>query len=428
MPPEKDSRKKNLKMFGKIFRMQRIKKGYSLRGIARSVNMAHTIISDIENGKIYPNIETLRLIFKHVDVDFLIDENEISVIRNDIDTFNEAVYFREIAFSKSIYDKYKNQYDRLFYSLVCIDFVLMGIVYEAVYEKKYDQEALEQIGAYIDYFSISQKQKYNLIKGHNLFHKLHITEAKEHLLKNLEYQVNPKAAAMSASLLALCSKRLFYAYDAIDYGKRASQLHGEQASLYRKLEADANVINVLIDINRFSEAQRMLNTLTMTIDPTDEETHNIQRYLHFLQSYLFFRQNKHEKAFAILSDHYINVPSYHFYKAEILIAMERTKEAIQVLKKSLSIKTVQEDLVYFHLNSILLFKLSGDYDPDLFEQYASKLLKNLHKIEDFPVFKYIFSIIIEFYQKQRKYQKALDSALKYFNYAQKGYEMHQKKI
>ncbi len=418
--------KLNLKIFGKQFREHRINKGYSLRGIARSLNIAHTIVSDIENGKIYPSADMIKGLFKQVDIDFLIDEKVLRKAQDDIDRFNEAIYFRELEFSEYIYRKYQNHAKKYHNSLLSIEFKLMEILYQIVFEDNYEIENLEKLAHYYPDFTDSQKERFNLLIGHNLHRQGNISGAKKYLTQNLDIHNNAKVSGISASLLAECSKRLFHAYDAIDYGKKASELHAEQANLLRKVEADALVINILIDIQRFQEAQNMMNTLTMTIDPQEENTKSIRRYLHFLQSYLHFRKKDYRKAYDLLSNEYESIPSFHFYQAEILLSLGNVSEAEDVLRKSLTLESVRTDPIYFYLNSILLFTITQNYNEETLKAYHDILLKRIHLVEDFPVFKHIFLLIVEYYQKTKKYAKALEIALKYINYPQNGYEMHQK--
>lgn len=420
--------KSNLKVLGRVFRMHRIHKGYSIRGIARSENISHTVISDIENGKVYPNIDTLVSLFKHVGVELWADEEDLFAVYEDLNLLNETVYYREDDYAKNIYARLEEKHDKLFYSLLMVDYTLARCLYKSVYLQDYDNEQLNRLEHFYKHFSTEQKEKFNLIKGTNLFRVYKPQEAINYLKRNLELNGNQKAVAISLSYISESYKHLFHAYNAIDYGKQASEKHGANANLVRKIRSDAVVIDMLIDMERFEEAQQLLNSLTLTIDETELEMTPTRRYFDFLKPYMLFRQGKPKDAYDVLIKQEYKIPSYYFFKAEILLALKRHDEAADVLDKSLTYDFVQADFVYSRLNKLFYHYLKQEFNVGNYEDLIDELLEKPHFFEDFMVFRFACQIGIAFYEANKNYVKALEFAKKCMNISVLGFDANQNRL
>lgn len=70
-------------MIGDILRKLRKQKGFSLRELARLSGLSHSFISDIENGRCNPSIESLHKIADALNVKPHIFLTE-SVVENDL--------------------------------------------------------------------------------------------------------------------------------------------------------------------------------------------------------------------------------------------------------------------------------------------------------------------------------------------------------
>ena len=69
--------KNNIKMLGILVRYNRVKKGYSLRDLAKLTNISHTLISNFEKGLLTPHSDTIKDIFEILDLHYY-DDPEIS--------------------------------------------------------------------------------------------------------------------------------------------------------------------------------------------------------------------------------------------------------------------------------------------------------------------------------------------------------------
>ena len=421
--------KGNLKILGRLFRMHRMKANFSLRGVARSENIAHTLVSDIENGKIYPNTDTLTGLFRQVGITLWTDLEALRQIKEDIDKFHDAIYYREHEYARRIFDKYGMKNSRLFYSLLLVDYVLMRLIAALVLNSEYNEQEIERLKVFYEHMNGAQKQIFNLLQGRHFVDANQHAEAKKVLMRNHDLHVNTKVSAATYSLLADCAKRTYHAFDTVDYGRKAANLHAEHANLPRKIETDALVANTLIDLGRFRDARKLLSIITMTVDESDKETRITRRYLNFLWSYYYLRLNRPKQALeTLMSVHHTNanidVPAYHFYKAEILVALNQNDEAIAVLEGGLARDTVRMDPIYGPLIEIFKKRLEAKQDATV-EARIDELLPRVHKIEDYVVFRYVYRFAIDYYAARNQHQRALALAIEFIETPKHGYEMNQ---
>ena len=411
--------KSNLKILSKRFRKIRIENEYSLRGIARSENIAHTLISDIETGKVYPNVDTLKDLYKHVNIDLLVGEVELGILKRELDTYKSAVYFREDDMATVLLDKMREKHDVFMSSIFYIDYILALVLHSVVIEKRYDNLLLDEIESYYEDLSDELKKEFNLVKTSTLLYQLNIKAAKRYVNRNLSLKGSVSTAAMTYSLLATISKRLFQSYNAIDYAKKASDLHASQANLAEKLRADLLICHVLIEVERFKDAQIILNNISVSIEKNDTRTAFVDEYLHFLWSYYYFRKGDGDKALEFLikdkSPTSLSEPAYYFFKAEILVKLNRYDEAIATLEQGLKKRRSKEVSLFDKLNTLYLWDLKDAYDADNFESLLLEVIDCPEKFIDLPVLNLTYRIGLNFYEYQGRCDAITALAKRFMN-------------
>lgn len=397
----------NLKILSQRFRDIRTHNDYSLRGISRSENIAHTVISDIENGKIYPNVETLKSLYARVSIDLMIDETTLEDYKELFETIKDSVYYSENDMVISLMKKVLKDAHKLTHSLIYVDFILVCALIDIVIEKHKQSEHLDKLESYYEFLSDRQKIEFNLLKGMINHKRYAFKKAAMYYERNLDLKGHKKALAMTYSHLSRLYKQTYHTYNTIEYGKIASRLHSEEANLYEKLRTDCLVANELINIERFTDAKHVLDNVSVSVDQKNGKLENIHRYLHFLWSYWYYKHGDYEKAYERLLIDTSNEPSYHYYQANILEKMQQTDEAIEVLDKASTDTHVLHDPLYKHLIPLYKHDLAKTYDnPDCKEALEGSL-ENEHLIEDYIIYKHIHEIGLRYYGYHNMRDEAL---------------------
>ncbi|MFH5880962.1 hypothetical protein [Liberiplasma polymorphum] len=405
--------KSNLKILGQVFKFERMKKGYSLRGIARSENVAPTLVSEIETGKIFPNVETLERLFSHVDINLITDLDFLTDKYEQLELYNEAMYYGDRVRMNDIFKLLYQKHHELFYSLIYIDYMFSYITYQSSYNGNYSLEEIDKLEVFYDYFSEQQKQRFNLIKGVNLFKTNQVAEAVRYLEANQFLHGNQKAYAINLSYLAFSYERQFRIHNCILQASRASRLHGEHANLRRKLAADLVLVKNLTEVGRFDEAVSTLNNLELSIQHDDMDTKHFFNHLRFLRSYTYYRQKKYEQALKELDLYEISDLYFHFYKANILNRLNRNDEAVSVLKASLQLSEIKSHYLFSRLNKLFMYFITKKYDNDEFETLYIELSNKPEAIYEFNIYRIIQIMALEYYEHNKLFDKALKVAKDY---------------
>lgn len=405
----------NLKILSQRFRDIRTHNDYSLRGISRSENIAHTVISDIENGKIYPNVETLKSLYARVNIDLLIDEVILASYKELFETIKDSVYYLETDMVINLMKKVHKDATKLTHSLLYVDFILVCSLYDIVVKSKPQSSYLDKLESCYEFLSDRQKIEMNLLKG-MINHKRHaFKEAAMYYERNLSLKGHKKALAMTYSHLSHLYKQTYHTYNTIEYGKIASRLHSEEANLYEKLRTDCLIANEMINIGRFTDARHVLNTVSVTVDQKNGKLEFIHRYLHFLWSYWYYKQEDYEAAYKYLMVDTSNEPSYYYYQANILEKMNKTNEAINVLDKASQNTYVLNDALYKHLIPLYKYDLENAYDQPGFIKALQGSLDNEHIIEDYIIYKHIHEIALRYYGYHNQRDEALSLMQAFFD-------------
>ncbi|MFP4287160.1 MAG: helix-turn-helix domain-containing protein [Candidatus Izemoplasmataceae bacterium] len=409
--------KTNLKIIGKRFKNYRVQKGYSLRGIARSENVTPTLISEIETGKIYPNVETIERLYNHVDISLNTNMTYLADMKEHIELFNEAVYYQDTPKIEEQYGLLEKEQVNLKHSLLYVDYCLSYFSYQSAIMKNYSLSEIIDLEEHYDYFSEEQKQKFNLIKGVNLYKSKRIKDAINYLERNLHIYANERIYAVTITYLAFAYDKTFQIHNAIHYAKLSSDIHGEYANLQRKIATDLVYIKNLIEANRFHDANQTLNNLEITLN-FDNHNQNVAfiNQSHFLRSYILYRQKHFQEALDVLSTYGINDTAYmQYYKARIYMRLNDKDNAIKVLENSLDQK--HNDFVYSRLNKLFLLCILEEYHHPDYERLIDELLENPLNLEDFNHYRFVVNIANDYYFITKQYDKAKNLTKQYIEHA-----------
>jgi transcriptional regulator with XRE-family HTH domain len=405
--------KSNLKIIGKKFKQVRVQKGYSLRGIARSENITPTLISEIETGKIYPNVETIERLYSHVDIKLNTNMTYLAEMKEHIELYNEAVYYQDKNKIKEQYDLIEKEANNLKHSLIFIDYYLCYLSYKSAVLGDYSLNEVIELEEFYDYFSEDQKLKFNLIKGVNLYKSGRIKDAIHYLDRNRYIYSNERVYAVTITYLAFASERLFNIHNTIHYAKIASDIHGEYANLQRKIATDLVYIKNLIEANRFSDANQTLNNLEITLNfDNHNQNPNFINQSHFLKSYLLYRQKRYQEALEVINTYDVNTSIFiDYYKARIFMRLNQKDQAIQTLEASLH--NENPHFLYGRLNRLYLYCIREEYDNKDYERLINELLENPINLEDFNIYRFVVSLANDYYFITNQFDKAYKLTKKY---------------
>lgn len=286
--------KDSLKVLGLLFKEEREAKGYSLRGISRSINVSHTVISDIENAKIHPNTDTLRELYEAIDLSLCVSPSMLGEMRTHFNGVTESIYYmKEAQLSEHMHVLLANE-TTLNYSPLRVEYMLIKAMY-LLYTQGRDDGLLEILESIKSFMSPKQSQIFSFIKGlHHALNKQHL-EAITHFKNGLDDTGDAIVHALVLYYISASYHRAFQNHMSIYYANEAANVHSKHNNMARKVEADLLKTHKLIDVGAFDDAQNILSNLKQALRMTYGEK-AMQRRMSIYQAYLHYSKNEYETA------------------------------------------------------------------------------------------------------------------------------------
>ena len=406
--------KVNLKILASYFKQLRVEKGYSLRGVADAANLSHVIISDFENGRLYPNLETLVSIFHQLGISFCIDSDRLSHYKQTIEMLNEAIYYQNLDQIK-LYSERLLEVDTLLRnSLLFLDYKLAIISYNISFKKQLDPTELLELESSYEHLTEQQKHRFNTIVGAMYYKLENPVKALQYLERNLNLFGNKKAHALTLTYLSRSFLHLFQISNTIHYGKEASALHAHFANFNRKITSDLMVARMLIEVGRYKQAHQIVSSIELTTNL--EEHFDILQETRFLKSYILYRKKDFQQALTVLYQFPFKTTYVYFYEAMLYVRSNNIAKALDVLVKSLNQKIVKNDFVYSRVNQVAVYYYNQQFDHPNYEKLVLELMTNRFKISDVQVFRLVFEMLVTYYEYHKQYKKALETSKSYIQW------------
>lgn len=407
--------KSNLRMLGKRFKSLRKDKGYSLRGVARSLRLSHALISDIETAKVTPNIETLTMLYEEVDIRLITERETLERFYDNINLLHEAVYRKQHAHVEDIFMRIQAEKEDYLNSVLYIDYLLMLETYASAIKKDFLGKYLRSIEA--DYLLLDERQRlvFNLLMGYNHMNTNNIDDALFYFNRNLELYGEKKVYALTLSFLARIYDSRFNVHNALEFGLKASKHHAEFANLSRKIESDLRVVKNLVDANRFDEADVLLENLQITIRPESPGMLAFFNQLYFMRAYRYFGASMYEASMTALKKiPPYALPYYHFYEGYLFWCLGKYAEAIKSFKKAHNDKGSEETKPLLAIVSeICVHMINRSFDDPRLEILINQALSLKDDSKDINLYRIIHEFAITYYEETNALEKALSIAKMY---------------
>ena len=248
--------KHNLKVLGLIVRVSRIKMGYSLRDLAKLANISHTLISNFEKGVLTPHSDTIRDIFKILNMNFY-DDPKISYRFKDL--YQKAfkfIIYHDYGEAEKVINKIKEDKEIYENSIEVVNYAIIQCLYYAisnVYFEDFDRYLL-QYEIVLDFFSPSQRQLYLFIKGLDYINKEQFQDARKYLEEALSIgDTNLDILIKDYYVIALSKSNKFV--DSRKYALEAIKEFESQTNYVRAMRLRTRIAYDYFRINKYKESE-----------------------------------------------------------------------------------------------------------------------------------------------------------------------------
>ena len=414
-------KKHNLKVLGVIVRVHRIRMGYSLRDLAKLVNISHTLISNFEKGLLTPHSDTISDIFEILNLKFY-DDPEISnrfnllykkafkyIIYHDYDEALKVV--KEIEKDREIYE----------YSVEVINFSIIQCLYYAisnVYFEHFDRY-LKQYEVVLDFLSSKQRQLYYFIKGLDYINKEQFSDARIYFEKALSLG-NSKFDILIKDYYVIGLSKSNKFVDARKYALEAIKKFESQTNYVRAMRLRTRIAYDYFRINKFEESEKLYKQVL---------DYSIKYNIRVLENrcncrlaLLAILKNDRELVEEYIDkvDPYFN-KLYHYIKFDIASYKQNDEEFLKLYNKYISfdwVKKSKKTKLFFEC--IYMRYDSKFMDKTKFESNLKALVTLGLKADDAEMIEVASNMLTDFYKKERKYKQGFEVSQGLLHYLKNG--------
>jgi transcriptional regulator with XRE-family HTH domain len=404
------------RILGQRYADLRNEKGYSLRGIARSLNVSPSLISNIENDKTVANVETLLSMYEAIGQTLWIDSAMLESFDQKLKQFTYAVYLRDEALQKSLIADIEPFEEHLTHSLLYVDFILYRGIHDIFYAQKEPSAEYQDLFSYYDALTTDQRDMLNALTGHEAFMHENYALAKSKFELIIQDSTHPIYLASAHTYLAQIHGKRFNLHRVIQHAREASRLNSHNNHLVGKIEMDILQLKALIELRQLNEAQVMLENLEYLTRHTMAE---FQPQLRHFRAYIFYSKGLFHEALSMLEEVRLNSLFSAMMKVYMLEKLGRLEEAIQALKEARLF--FQDDHKKHIIEAISFYQRSLEqyYMQDEDEEVIEHFLLNPSEYEHIDVVFVLFKLSSQYaYQNQRLelLKRLNDAMLRYFHY------------
>ena len=410
--------KDNLKVLGHLFKHYREEKGYSIRGVSRSINVAHSMISDIENMKVTPNLETLKELYETISIPFCTDEAFLATMFQTMESMVMALYYFDTKKAKDSYNILLSHEKDLKHSVLHVEHTLAINAYRLMVDFKDIHAALEHLNQLTDYFTNVQYQLFNLLKAVYHFQKCDYDITIDILEKNRNYGFDEKIHTYGLYYLASAYERVFRSHEAMRIASEASQFLIQHHNTNRKIYLDQVKLKSAIDLGNFKAAENILKSLENLMYLDDQES-RLKSVLVLLKAYLAYQKKQYYKIQDILGELKNDSPVQTLLKAATAYCLNDLKMTRMWLKKTTEFSKVYPKSQFIAVAYLFLDYIGEDVSKQKLDASLKDAIKSPYTYPSIHLSYLVYDLIMAYYKKKGNYQKACEIADRWFDISKK---------
>ena len=398
--------KKNLAILADVFKNYREQKGYSIRGISRSINLAYSTISDIENGKVLPNIETLQLLFKAISVSFHTNEEYLSNMFQTMESLWNSIYYDDVQKAKENYDVLSNHQHELMHSLLYVEFQLATKAYEIIILKKDKLNDLDELSKYHKHYTDYQCHLFKLLYAVNHLQNNQVTKALTLLEEDRHMVDDEKTDALMLYYLTLAYHHMYKNHETMIIASKAAEFFIQHHNTNRKINLDLIKLSSLIDLANFGEAEKVIKSLDNTLDWVDGKT-KLKDNLLALKAYYYYRHKKYQEAMVTLDDLKEEQVNHVFLRAVISFRNKNLEDTKKWLDKTTEFSTTKKNNHYKHLTNLFLYFIGHEVTDEKLRLAVEETQRFPYRFESVNLSYLAHDLVVYYYMQRKEYEIAI---------------------
>jgi len=382
----------NLFILGKWFALERKQKGYSIRGLSRAANMTASIISDIENQKVRPNLETLKQLYQQLNITFITDSERLKAVQENILSLYYAIYDHNLETIKTLYAGIKSQAQTLRYSPITVDIIILEAFMPSIFKGHTLSSAFYALEKHLSHLSTTQQERFYLALGYHQFNAKEDLNALASFQKAISYHREGRGATVAYEMMAKIHSRGLKPLDAIEHASKASKAHAKWSNLIRKIDCDVILIKSYVETGQYERAEALIQNLSYVL----VESNQRQWYeLKALEAYLDYKKGHLNQAIEKI----LMIPERNCYLDLVLLNIyvnqDQSTEAAALYERLSKTCTAKKDAL-MHAILTLFYHQNTKVQLKALDQAIHTIIPRLKTIDEFDLVKEVIRMAAQY--------------------------------
>jgi len=398
------------KTFGQIIRYNRTLKGYSLRDLGFLTNISHTLIANIENGKVLANEDTIKDLVKILEIEFYDNQQ---IIDEFCSLYNEAFNFLyEYEYTKATKVMNTVFMKEAIYSnsVVLADFYVLKYFYLSLTDQIYGDyvKELEALSVIAKNLTDSQLQMHHFINGIYLYNIGSYLDAHNLLEKALKVG-DTKIDPLIRAYITKCDVKMFKFMNVVTEANEIIKIFEHDLVYLRAMELRLSIAYCYVLVKKYDVALEIIDKVHRF--STFYNAIYVLEECNIILSAIYLRQGNIELAKEKINRIKRESPYEMFVRTRIAIIEKKPKDVEAIYNRFLIYNELKESKKHQVIFEIQLYNAKITNLSD--EEYVSKV-ESLSQLGvrgcDLEIIDVSYTMLINFYKEKRKYKKALEAS------------------
>jgi|GEM_PF-3279300 len=398
------------KTFGQIIRYNRTLKGYSLRDLGFLTNISHTLIANIENGKVVANEDTIKDLVKILEIEFYDNQQ---IIDEFCSLYNEAFNFLyEYEYTKATKVMNTVFMKEAIYSnsVVLADFYVLKYFYLSLTDQIYGDyvKELEALSVIAKNLTDSQLQMHHFINGIYLYNIGSYLDAHNLLEKALKVG-DTKIDPLIRAYITKCDVKMFKFMNVVTEANEIIKIFEHDLVYLRAMELRLSIAYCYVLVKKYDVALEIIDKVHRF--STFYNAIYVLEECNIILSAIYLRQGNIELAKEKINRIKRESPYEMFVRTRIAIIEKKPKDVEAIYNRFLIYNELKESKKHQVIFEIQLYNAKITNLSD--EEYVSKV-ESLSQLGvrgcDLEIIDVSYTMLINFYKEKRKYKKALEAS------------------
>ncbi len=403
---------KSYRTLGLLIKYNRLINKYSLRELGSLANISHTMISNIERGKVTASEATLKHLFKVLNLKYYDEDNEI--INDFVPKYNKGYNYLcnyEYDKAKPIFEGLISNQKVLANSVVSVDYNIIKYFYLALINEIYGSELanFELLLSLAEFLTERQLQMAFFVHGILLYNQGLYKNSLVELMKALK--VGDKDLDVFINVFIVkCYFKMFIFMEAIQLAKLTITTYENELIYPRAMEMRLTIAESYIIVKEYINAKSIIDKVAMFAESYNAPY--LQEECYFLYSKIYLANGENELARKEINkcsaDGFASVLYLKTHIAVLEDNVELVKETyLKFLEQDRTKNSVKDQICFkILLKEYGFIKMSDVKYVKLVEELAEIGKNNC----DILMIDKAFNVLIAYYKKKRMYKNALEAA------------------